>query len=118
MDYKGWYNRKELTFRTFEDMMMITAMGPPGGGRSAITSRMVRQFNLLAYTELDNDSIKSIFKSLSSYFFKPFSADFQEYLPPLIEQILVVFQKVRLELLPTPSRSHYLFNLRDISKVF
>lgn len=42
LDYKGWYNRKELVFRLFEDMVMITAMGPPGGGRSAITSRMVR----------------------------------------------------------------------------
>ena len=45
-------------------------MGPPGGGKSEISSRMVRQFNLLAYTELDNDSIKSIFNSLSGFFFK------------------------------------------------
>jgi len=34
LDYKGWYNRKELTFRSFEDMIMFCAMGPPGGGRS------------------------------------------------------------------------------------
>ena len=42
LDYKGWYNRKELTFRTFEDMVMFSCMGLPGGGRSVITSRMVR----------------------------------------------------------------------------
>ena len=43
----------ELTFVSFEDMTMFCAMGPPGGGRSQISSRMVRQFNLLAYNELD-----------------------------------------------------------------
>jgi dynein heavy chain len=42
LDYRGWYNRKELTFRYFEDMIMFSAMGPPGGGRSMISSRMVR----------------------------------------------------------------------------
>lgn len=36
----------------------------------------------------------------------------------LIEQVLVVYNKVRDELLPTPTKSHYLFNLRDIAKVF
>lgn len=70
LDYKGWYNRKELTFRTFEDMVMFSAMGLPGGGRSVITSRMVRQFNMLAYTELDETSIKSIFSCLAANFFK------------------------------------------------
>jgi dynein heavy chain, axonemal len=72
LDYKGWYNRKELTFRTFEDMTMFCAMGPPGGGRSAITNRMVRQFNLLAYTELDQTSVLSIFNALGNYFFATF----------------------------------------------
>ena len=39
-------------------------------------------------------------------------------LPRLIDQVLVVYNKVRDELLPTPTKSHYLFNLRDIAKVF
>lgn len=51
---------------------MFCAMGPPGGGKSIITGRMVRHFNLLAYTELDDGSIKSIFSSLMKYFFRNF----------------------------------------------
>jgi dynein heavy chain len=36
-----------------EDVILLTAMGPPGGGRTAITNRIVRHFNLIAYTDLD-----------------------------------------------------------------
>ena len=32
--------------------------------------------------------------------------------------MLRVYETVKAELLPTPSKSHYTFNLRDLSKVF
>ena len=36
----------------------------------------------------------------------------------MLDTSLQVYQRVREELLPTPSKSHYTFNLRDINKVF
>ena len=36
-----------------EDLLILTTMGPPGGGRTFITGRLVRHFNVIAYTELD-----------------------------------------------------------------
>lgn len=36
-----------------EDITLLFAMGPPGGGRSHITNRIVRHFNNVSYTELD-----------------------------------------------------------------
>jgi len=55
-----------------EDITLLAAMGPPGGGRTFITGRMVRHFNLLAYTEMDNAIIGNIFKSLVKHFLKKF----------------------------------------------
>jgi len=42
MDHKGWYDlvTKEKDFRKIIDIMFVSAMGPPGGGRSAITGRL------------------------------------------------------------------------------
>lgn len=37
---------------------------------------------------------------------------------PLIDSVLLVYDRVKKELLPTPKKSHYTFNLRDINKVF
>jgi len=53
LDHKGWYNRKELSFMRLEDIVLLSAMGPPGGGKTYITARLKRHYNLLSYTELE-----------------------------------------------------------------
>jgi len=35
-----------------EDVIILSAMGPPGGGRTFISNRIVRHFNVIAYDEL------------------------------------------------------------------
>ena len=52
---------------------MLSAMGPPGGGRTFITNRVIRHFNVIAYTELDSETINMIFTSLVSNFFKKYT---------------------------------------------
>lgn len=72
LDHKGWYNRKDLQFMNLEDLQILGAMGPPGGGRTFITNRLIRHFNILAYTELPKDIILQIFGSLLNYYFRKF----------------------------------------------
>lgn len=35
-----------------EEIMIVSAMGPPGGGWSEITQRLQRHFNIATYTDL------------------------------------------------------------------
>ena len=93
-------------------------MGPPGGGRSQITGRAVRHFNIISYTEFEEDSIIRIFSTIVTFFFKKFQEPVKAVLPSMIDSVLRIYNTVREELLPTPSKSHYTFNLRDISRVF
>ena len=101
-----------------EDVIMLTVMGPPGGGRSAITNRIVRHFNLIAYTDLDQITIKQIFNTLIKHFLGKFENEITNLMEEVVESVLYVYDSVKRELLPTPKKSHYTFNLRDISKVF
>ncbi len=48
-------------------------------------------------------------------------ADFDDEVKPLSEPITLatigIYRAVSRELLPTPSKSHYLFNTRDLAKI-
>lgn len=72
LDHKGWYNTKDNSYMKFEDIVLLSAMGPPGGGRTAVTARILRHFNIIAYTELDEETIKYIFTTLVDSFFLKF----------------------------------------------
>ena len=44
--------------------------------------------------------------------------DCETMVPQLVKSTTSVYTTITTELLPTPAKSHYTFNLRDLSKVF
>jgi len=120
LDHGGWYDRKskEKPFNKIEDIVLVAAMGPPGGGRSVITGRLQRHFNVLTYTDLQAESIQTIFTSIIRAFLYSFAEEIQAAISPVVEATLRVYDQVlNGPLKPTPNKSHYTFNLRDISRI-
>ncbi|KAJ1485019.1 hydrolytic ATP binding site of dynein motor region D1-domain-containing protein, partial [Baffinella frigidus] len=119
MDHQGWYDRKIHQKSTIIDVCFIGAMGPPGGGRQPVTNRFLRHFNHLAFPELSDNSMKLIFsKILTAHMDMFFPPQMKAMVDPLCEASLKVYHKCLEELLPTPAKSHYTFNLRDLAKIF
>ena len=92
-------------------------MGTPGGGRTYVTSRLTRHFNIIGYTELEQQIVRNIFTTLTSSFLKRMNDDVKDIIPKMINCLLGVYEEIKTQFLPTPAKCHYLFNLRDISKV-
>ncbi|XP_067444208.1 dynein axonemal heavy chain 1 isoform X2 [Thunnus thynnus] len=118
MDHGGWYDRKQIgTFKHIVDINFSCAMGPPGGGRNPLTQRFTRHFNFLSFTEMENASKKKIFSTILGSWMGPVPA-IQPLNESLVDATIRVYSTITSQLLPTPAKSHYTFNLRDLSKVF
>eukprot|EP00929_Paragymnodinium_shiwhaense_P087545 TRINITY_DN476_c0_g3_i1.p1 TRINITY_DN476_c0_g3~~TRINITY_DN476_c0_g3_i1.p1 ORF type:complete len:2301 (-),score=755.59 TRINITY_DN476_c0_g3_i1:246-6980(-) len=119
MDYKGWYNRKELKCNEVIDVVFVSCMGPPGGGRTEISGRLTRHYNTIVAADMARSSIAQIFTTILNYFFNQgFEDPIKKLASPIVECSINIFEQAGEDLLPTPAKCHYQFNLRDIWKVF
>lgn len=118
MDYGGWYERKQVgKFMEVQDLSFICAMGPPGGGRNPVTTRLSRHFNLLNFVDMEDISLQRIFTTILGGFLDRFPAEIAARTDSLVDASISIYNTIRNEMLPTPAKSHYTFNLRDMAKV-
>jgi len=118
IDQKGFYDTAKLFFKSIADCIFCAACAPPGGGRSEVTPRLERHFHMIWIESLSRPSMTTIFESILSGFLTHTAADLVEVAKPLVQSAVNVYKHVEQQMLPTPSKSHYTFNLRDLSKVF
>ena len=118
MSQGGWYDRTEATFRNLVDVQFVGAMGPPGGGKTQVTQRFIRHFNLINFVPFDADSLQAIFSCILDWFLGPFPASIKKMSNSVVSSTIDLYNTVRKALLPTPAKIHYTFNLRDVAKVF
>ena len=119
MDHGQWFDLKDTSAMQLVDIQFVAAMGPPGGGRNPITGRFLRHLNTISITEFDDTTMKNIFGSILQWHFTSnnFAASVTNITSQLVSAILDVYQGAIVNLLPTPAKSHYVFNLRDFARV-
>jgi dynein heavy chain len=54
----------ELGFKKIIDCVLVSAMGVPGGGKEFVTPRFLGHFNTVATTDLDDESMSTIFNTI------------------------------------------------------
>ncbi|PSN37034.1 Dynein heavy chain 6, partial [Blattella germanica] len=116
LDFHGLYDREKLFWKTIEDVIITVACAPPGGGRNPLTPRFVRHFGMLLIPSPDEPTLKLIFRSIMSGFLEDFSKPVAELGDPMVNAAVEIYERIATDLLPTPTKSHYVFNLRDLSK--
>ena len=106
-----------------ENVIFVGSMSEPGGGKTFISPRILRHMNLISIAQFDDETLNRIFQSILDWFFtnNGFGVELHgeviKSTNKLVYGTLDIYTKVMEKLLPTPSKSHYLFNLRDFSKV-
>ncbi|KAM9717113.1 dynein axonemal heavy chain 2 [Menidia menidia] len=118
IDYGFWYDRQKHVLKFVKDMFLLASMGPPGGGRTQISARLQSRFNLINMTFPNESQIKSIYSTMINQKLQGFKEEVKPIAKTLTQGTLELYYAVTASFLPTPAKIHYLFNLRDISKVF
>jgi dynein heavy chain len=119
MDHKIWYDSKELFAMRLIDTLVIAAMKPPVGKQYEMSPRFMRHFNTLFIDHFEDATISAIFSRLVLWHLdtKGFSKEFDPCIEQVVSSTLQIHKFATTNLLPTPDRTHYLFNLRDFSRV-
>lgn len=117
----GFYDRKKLFFKKIKDVVFLAACGAPGGGRNEMTPRVVRWYHMIWQPQLAESSMAKIFTSILGGFLsvsaQHLGIDVLNLASKFVSATVDMYNNIRATMLPTPSKSHYTFNLRDMSKV-
>jgi dynein heavy chain len=111
---------KRGDFKICEDLQYIAAMQHPGGGKNDIPNRLKRNFFIFNMVLPSITSINDIYGQMLAGRF-PVGKIPEETLNvvrQLTSATIALWKTMKDKMLPTPAKFHYIFNLRELSRVF
>ena len=119
MDYGGWYDREKIIFKEIVGLLLIAAMAPRRGGREEISFRTMTKFQILNFIPPSEKQICRIFSKIAEHKLQTFEDEEIKKMPEdLAASTFNMYKSIIQQFLPTPKQCHYLFNMRDMSKIF
>uniref|UniRef100_A0A6I8NU96 Dynein axonemal heavy chain 6 n=1 Tax=Ornithorhynchus anatinus TaxID=9258 RepID=A0A6I8NU96_ORNAN len=115
-DFGGFYDRDKFFWKEIQEVTIAAACAPPGGGRNPVTPRFIRHFSMLCLPTPSEQSLKQIFKAILNGFLLDFTSAVRQTAQSIVDAAVDIYDRMSIDLLPTPAKSHYVFNLRDLSK--
>lgn len=115
----GMYDRgKDLNWKKFKDIGFFAGMGCAGGGRNEVDPRFISMFSVYNLLFPQDGTLTHIYSSILKGHLSIFTEDLLPIADNLIKMTLNLFKIIIVELPPTPTKFHYIFNLKDLSRIY
>ncbi|UYV84115.1 DNAH10 [Cordylochernes scorpioides] len=120
LEKKGFYGRGKLkSWKIFKDWKFFAAMGKLiGGGRNYVNPRFISHLCVFNATIPHEKTIHYIYSSIIDGHLNSFEGDLKSHASILTTMTIKLYQFLLEKLPPTPTKFHYIYSLRDLSRVF
>ena len=116
-DMGGWYNTATCTFERVVETTMIAAMGMAGGGLFNISDRLLRHFFFIHVPKMKSASLAQILTGIMGTRMTKYNQSIQDFSQPVVASLIQYYESAVQNLLPVPSKLHYIFSLRNLVRV-
>ncbi|GJQ73710.1 DNAH3 [Trypoxylus dichotomus] len=117
LDHGHWFD-KDTSVLQLVDMMFVGAMGAPGGGANMVTSRFLRHMQIICMDSFEDNTLNKIFCSILDWHFaKGYVEGVARLSKMAVGATMDIYKQAMSTFLPTPTKAHYMFNLRDFARV-
>ena len=118
MDKKMLYHKQEMEEIQIVDTSLFVLAAPPEGGRNPLDPRFMGHFGVVAFSLPETQTIQRIFSSILENQLLGFEDIVRNISSDIVQASVEFYEKIIKTKRPTPSKFHYTFNLRDLSRVF
>jgi dynein heavy chain len=88
-----------------------------GGGNNSIDPRFVSHFSVFYISPPSRESLFRIFSTILQNHVLTFPIEIQRIIPNIINSTLQIYEDILRLFIPTPIKFHYIFSLRDLSRI-
>ena len=105
-------------FKCIVDTRIVGAMTTPGNGKIGIPNRLKRHFAIFNVPPPSSAAVNILFGRIMQGRFTDQAHSVAQLAQDLVPLTMTLWGEVQTRMLPTPSKFHYVFSLRDLSKIF
>lgn len=121
MDYRHWYDRTKLSLKDILNCQFISCMNPTAGSFT-IDPRLQRHFCTFAVDFPNADAMFHIYNNILSQHVgnsaNKFPSKVQSICESIVRAAIALHRRMNQMFLPTATKFHYNFNLRDMANIF
>lgn len=121
VELDGWYGVDQLTYVNIKSMLLMASTTIRGSNKSSISQRFLSKFVPLTILNPNDTNKTKIFHTIVSHYLSNFGGeDIKKLTEGLTHAMIGLYNSIleKENYLPTPTKCHYIFNIRDISKIF